>query len=382
MSILKDGATYRFENRADGNRSLNVYGTSPVSLANVCLWGSSSDDICQQWVYEASANGNRGYLRCKGASGLYLDVYTGSGAANVVGYNAHVYAISNTAYLEIEEIAGGYIRIKSMYNGRYLTANQGSGGTSGGKDVNAAGNVYFYDGGLTDRSQDWLPVRMDADPTPDPKPEPSDGQNLIFPVNNARITAGYKVSKYETLGYGRHYGTDYVDADHIGEIGNRNIIASGLGKIYRSGWDRNVGYFACIVHPDALIMENGRRTKKDVAVRYWHMKSLDIPTVTDTTNPVEISKNEVIGTMGQEGKVANGIHLHVECDTDVTPEYTYWTPTHFASPHIFQNGTDTTISPGAVFQVGSNQRVGINSEYLGSWVLEDDYQYIGKYYTF
>ena len=382
MSILKDGATYRFENRADGNRSLNVYGTSPVSLANVCLWGSSSDDICQQWVYEASANGNRGYLRCKGASGLYLDVYTGSGAANVVGYNAHVYAISNTAYLEIEEIAGGYIRIKSMYNGRYLTANQGSGGTSGGKDVNAAGNVYFYDGGLTDRSQDWLPVRMDADPTPDPKPEPSDGQNLIFPVNNARITAGYKVSKYETLGYGRHYGTDYVDADHIGEIGNRNIIASGLGKIYRSGWDRNVGYFACIVYPDALIMENGRRTKKDVAVRYWHMKSLDIPTVTDTTNPVEISKNEVIGTMGQEGKVANGIHLHVECDTDVTPEYTYWTPTHFASPHIFQNGTDTTISPGAVFPVGSNQRVGINSEYLGSWVLEDDYQYIGKYYTF
>lgn len=382
MSILKDGATYRFENRADGNRSLNVYGTSPVSLANVCLWGSSSDDICQQWVYEASANGNRGYLRCKGASGLYLDVYTGSGAANVVGYNAHVYAISNTAYLEIEEIAGGYIRIKSMYNGRYLTANQGSGGTSGGKDVNAAGNVYFYDGGLTDRSQDWLPVRMDADPTPDLKPEPSDGQNLIFPVNNARITAGYKVSKYETLGYGRHYGTDYVDADHIGEIGNRNIIASGLGKIYRSGWDRNVGYFACIVYPDALIMENGRRTKKDVAVRYWHMKSLDIPTVTDTTNPVEISKNEVIGTMGQEGKVANGIHLHVECDTDVTPEYTYWTPTHFASPHIFQNGTDTTISPGAVFQVGSNQRVGINSEYLGSWVLEDDYQYIGKYYTF
>lgn len=382
MSILKDGATYRFENRADGNRSLNVYGTSPVSLANVCLWGSSSDDICQQWVYEASANGNRGYLRCKDASGLYLDVYTGSGAANVVGYNAHVYAISNTAYLEIEEIAGGYIRIKSMYNGRYLTANQGSGGTSGGKDVNAAGNVYFYDGGLTDRSQDWLPVRMDADPTPDPKPEPSDGQNLIFPVNNARITAGYKVSKYETLGYGRHYGTDYVDADHIGEIGNRNIIASGLGKIYRSGWDRNVGYFACIVYPDALIMENGRRTKKDVAVRYWHMKSLDIPTVTDTTNPVEISKNEVIGTMGQEGKVANGIHLHVECDTDVTPEYTYWTPTHFASPHIFQNGTDTTISPGEVFQVGSNQRVGINSEYLGSWVLEDDYQYIGKYYTF
>ena len=48
MSILIDGATYRFENRADGNRSLNVYGTSPAILSNVCLWGSDDDDICQQ----------------------------------------------------------------------------------------------------------------------------------------------------------------------------------------------------------------------------------------------------------------------------------------------------------------------------------------------
>ena len=128
MSILIDGATYRFENRADGNRSLNVYGTSPAILSNVCLWGSDDDDICQQWVYEESATEDRGYLRCKGASNLYLDVYTGSGASTVVGYNAHVYTKSSTAFLEIEEISGGYIRIKSMYNDRYLTANQNSGG--------------------------------------------------------------------------------------------------------------------------------------------------------------------------------------------------------------------------------------------------------------
>ena len=147
MSILKDGATYRFENRAAENevdgkgRSLNVYGNSPSILENVCLWTSDDDDICQQWVYEASATEDRGCLRCKGASNLYLDVYTGSGASTVVGYNAHVYTISNTAYLEVEEISGGYVRIKSMYNGRYLTANQGSDGSSTGKDVNAAGNV-------------------------------------------------------------------------------------------------------------------------------------------------------------------------------------------------------------------------------------------------
>ena len=169
MSILKDGATYRFENRADGNRSLNVYGNSPSILANVCLWTSDDDDICQQWIYEEES-GDRGYLRCKGASNLYLDVYTGSGASTVVGYNAHAYTKSNTAYLEIKEISGGYVRIKSMYNGRYLTANQNSNGTSGGKDVNAAGNVYFYGGGLTDRSQDWLPILLKDNPNTGDEP--------------------------------------------------------------------------------------------------------------------------------------------------------------------------------------------------------------------
>ena len=187
MSILKDGATYRFENRAAENevdgkgRSLNVYGNSPSILANVCLWTSDDDDICQQWVYEASATEDRGYLRCKGASNLYLDVYTGSGASTVVGYNAHVYTISNTAYLEVEEISGGYVRIKSMYNGRYLTANQNSNGTSGGTDVNAAGNVYFYGGGLTDRSQDWDPILLDEG---DDEEEPGTVESPIDPPSN------------------------------------------------------------------------------------------------------------------------------------------------------------------------------------------------------
>ena len=188
MSILIDGATYRFENRADGNRSLNVYGTSPAILSNVCLWGSDDDDICQQWVYEESATEDRGYLRCKGASNLYLDVYTGSGASTVVGYNAHVYTKSSTAFLEIEEISGGYIRIKSMYNDRYLTANQNSGGTSSGTDVNAAGNVYFYGGGLTDLSQDWLPVRLDGGTDPDPGDDALTSDVIVSKPNNTYLS--------------------------------------------------------------------------------------------------------------------------------------------------------------------------------------------------
>ena len=184
MSILIDGATYRFENRADGNRSLNVYGTSPAILSNVCLWGSDDDDICQQWVYEESATEDRGYLRCKGASNLYLDVYTGSGASTVVGYNAHVYTKSSTAFLEIEEISGGYIRIKSMYNDRYLTANQNSGGTSSGTDVNAAGNVYFYGGGRPTSARTGCRYGWMAARTPIPAMTPSPAMSS-FP---SRIT--------------------------------------------------------------------------------------------------------------------------------------------------------------------------------------------------
>ena len=170
---LVNGATYRFENRADPNRSLNVYGNSPASLANVCLWTSDDDDICQQWVYMKS--GSHAYLVCKGNQNLALDLYTGSGSSTVKNYNAHVYEPSATSYIEIEESDGDYIQIKlEDYSNKYLTANQGSNGTSGCKDVNAAGNVYFYNGGLTDNSQDWLPVRLDGGSTPTPGPEPGE----------------------------------------------------------------------------------------------------------------------------------------------------------------------------------------------------------------
>lgn len=381
---LVDGATYRLQCRADTGRSLNVYGDSPSSLANVCLYKNNDNDICQQWVFEESSVKNRGYLRCKGSSDLYLDVYTGPGDSDVVGYNAHVYSISNTAYLEVEDIGNGYIQIRSIFNDRYLTANEGSAGSDTGRDVNAPGNVYWYDlGDVTPMSQDWKPIRLDGGTDPDPDPEPGDGQKLIFPVNNARINVGYKVPIYltspSTAGLGEHYGSDYLDVDSLGVVaGSSNIIASGEGLIYQSGLDNNAGYFACIVYPDALVIENGKRVKKDITVRYWHMDSLAIPEVDDYEHPEEIHKNEPIGTMGMRG-VATGVHLHVECDTDTTPKYTFWTPTHFRNPDIIKNGTDSTINPGRVFQVGAGQNVGILRGDVGSWVLDEDYRYIGEY---
>lgn len=171
---LQNGATYRLENRADGRRSLNVYGNAPANLANVCLWNSDDNDICQQWVFKV-VDGHR-YFVCKGAPGLALDLFTGSSAtANVSNFNAHVYAPTSTSYLIMESASdgnSGYCRIRLANNtAKYLTANQGSNGTGAGRDVNAAGNVYWYKGGLTDYSQDWKLVQLDGT-TPAPDPEP------------------------------------------------------------------------------------------------------------------------------------------------------------------------------------------------------------------
>ncbi|HAB00724.1 MAG TPA: hypothetical protein DCE08_04465 [Ruminococcaceae bacterium] len=200
MSI-DNGVTYRLECRADRNRSLNVYGTTPTSLANVCLYNSANNDICQQWVFVESGGNNKGYLKCKGNPQLMLDIYTGTSNPTISGVNAQVYAQSETAYFEIEDSSNGYIKIKSLYNGRYLTANQGKNGTSGGKGVNSGGNVYFYNGGLTDNSQDWLPIKLDNggdEPGEAPIAPPSDIESVdIMQRYNAPLPfTGSKITIY------------------------------------------------------------------------------------------------------------------------------------------------------------------------------------------
>lgn len=180
---LKNGATYRFlshfaENDDGTNgkgRSLNVYGTRPTSLANVCLYTSNDKDICQQWVYVVE-NGHK-YLKCKGDMSLALDLYTGSSSAvGVKNFNAHVYSPSYTSYIEVEDSDDGYVRIHladSRCSDKYLTANAGANGTNSGKGTANNGNVYFvgYKGGT---SQEWKPILL-ADPNPEPPVDPDDG---------------------------------------------------------------------------------------------------------------------------------------------------------------------------------------------------------------
>lgn len=323
---LVNGATYRLQSRADTKRSLNVYGTSPASLANVCLYTNDNNDICQQWVYKKS--GSREYFVCKGNQNLALDLFTGSSsAANVKNYNAHVYAPSETSYITVEEISGGYIRIKLDYNDRYLTANQGSNGTSGGKDVNAAGNVYFYNGGLTDLSQDWKPIPLDGT-TPDPEP----GENNPYADLNWRYVFddksncsgryGYDTTASIAPAYHKHMGIDVICPAGV------EIKSPARGTVYAVGGtqfqrpddpDANIsgttphksmGYFVVLKMDDKDPI-----TGRTMYVRFLHMR--DVPSLEYGET---VSAGTLLGYVGNSG-YSDTAHLHLDVNTMTANQY-------------------------------------------------------------
>lgn len=347
---LINGATYRLACRAENkNRSLNVYGTTPQKLANVCLFRSLNSDICQQWVYREE-NGRR-YFVCKGNIGLALDLLTDSSAgSNVNNYNAHVYPPSSTSYLVIEDASDknyDYIRIRlANYTNKYLTANQGSDGTSGGRDVNAAGNVYWYKGGLTDFSQDWEPILLEKPAQPEP-PVPGKEQVLCMPLNHSEITVGYKsfAPGYNLDGRREtHFGADFTGSTFAGNTrfcASGNGVVLGVNRYYKASSGYTVGRWVVVKYTNV-------KGYGDLVVRYFHMNAISV------SPGNSVNRDTILGEMGETGDYCRGIHLHVEVDTD-TKDWQY-------TPTLTQNtacglkaGTrgsgDTTINPLDVFKL-------------------------------
>lgn len=238
---LEDGKTYRLQSRAATTRSLNVYGTSPTSLANVCLWTNDNDDICQQWVYREI--GGYKYLQCKGNSNLYLDLYTGtSGGENVSGFNAHVFSKSETSRITVEEVSGkNYIRIKlANYTNRYLTAySTGSNGTSSGRSTTSAGNVYFSEGRLTGALQDWLPVCLDDSESESGAKKTLAQLKTKFP--NGKYWNHMNMSSNNQDGYTSVPCTDHSNANiatcNAFKIGNTTYSWQCMGFAEKCGYD-------------------------------------------------------------------------------------------------------------------------------------------------
>lgn len=362
---LINGATYRLACRAENkNRSLNVYGTTPQKLANVCLFRSKNSDICQQWVYREE-NGRR-YFVCKGNIGLALDLLTDSSAgSNVNNYNAHVYPPSSTSYLVIEDASDknyDYIRIRlANYTNKYLTANQGSDGTSGGRDVNAAGNVYWYKGGLTDFSQDWEPILLEK--PAQPEPEPTGSQKLRLPVNGENQISASRAPSYSSA-YAVEYGQPHYGAD-IACANGTPLKGLGNGTVVGAGKNDTEGNFVSVRYNSCIPVQNG--VAKNVIMRYFHMRGVSVK-VGDT-----VTTSTILGYSGNTGAWAFGKnHLHMELDMDTeNPNHTPSIPASREGGGLY-SGSDTCANPFDWLYTYSGQ---FKSRYYDSdetWVFPRD----------
>lgn len=158
-------------------------------------------------------------------------------------------------------------------------------------------------------------------------------QKLILPINNCRITAGYKNANYKKqFGY-THYGVDMTDKQRK----DFTIWASGVGEVTHTGWSDSGGNVVVVVYRDCELAD-GR--VKDIVVRYYHLDKIHVKAGQKTT------KDTKLGLYGNTGASA-GAHLHVECDTDA--KYPNYTPQIARNSGILKAGIDSTINPAIVF---------------------------------
>ena len=144
------------------------------------------------------------------------------------------------------------------------------------------------------------------------------------------VTCSYKNKLYEQkYKIGTHYGVDFA--------GDRQMYASGNGIVLDCGYDNCFGNFIIIKYDKAV---NHKTNKyRDVIFRYFHLASLFI------TKGQQVNKDTKLGIMGTTGKYSDGIHCHLECDTDCRLKYCNYTPTLKGNTNRFKAGIDTTLNP-------------------------------------
>lgn len=157
-------------------------------------------------------------------------------------------------------------------------------------------------------------------------------QKLILPINNTRITAGYKNPNYKKeFGY-NHYGMDLTDKDRK----DTTIWGSGVGEVVEAGWSDSGGNVVVIAYKNCEL-PNG--SVKDLVMRYYHLDSIKV------SKGQKITKDTRIGVYGNTG-ASSGAHLHIEIDTDT--KYPCHTPQISKNSGILKSGTDSTLNPANV----------------------------------
>lgn len=182
-------------------------------------------------------------------------------------------------------------------------------------------------------------------------------QRLILPINNCIISAGYKNKKYESLvvngvRMGTHYGNDLY--------GELQLWCSGEGTVISTGIDNCFGNYVVIEYNDVY----NHKTQKvsNYVFRYFHLADISV------RKGQKVTSDTKLGIMGNTGKYAAGVHLHVEVDTDI--KNWQYTPSLTGNSNIFKAGyrgdKDTTLDIFNLLYIKStppdNQRLKKNND--------------------
>lgn len=196
-------------------------------------------------------------------------------------------------------------------------------------------------------------------------------ENAILPLNQARITAGYKNPAYKTaMGFG-HFGIDMADDNRT----ERSVFAPFTMKITHAGYDDLMGYTIIGVSVNSIDIHNGLKAgTRRLAIRMAHLDAIYVK-AGDIVKP-EGNAIAIYGGTGIYGGGSTNRHLHVEVDTDI--DYPNYSPTPSASANdIWRGGFDTTVHPMDVFKVDALGDRGVAQKFYyaiasGNWVLADD----------
>lgn len=192
-------------------------------------------------------------------------------------------------------------------------------------------------------------------------------EKAILPLNNARITAGYKNALYrQKMGFA-HYGTDMADLKRK----DTAVYAPFKMKVVAVGYDNLMGGTIIAVSVNPIDVHYGsKRGARRLAVRMAHLAKMYVK-VGDIVAPEDAK----IADYGSTGKYGGSAHLHIEIDTDIN--YPQYSPTLSRSSNIWKAGRDSTINPMDVFKVDSSGRRGYKQSFShakssGAWVQPDD----------
>lgn len=180
-------------------------------------------------------------------------------------------------------------------------------------------------------------------------------QRLVLPINNFKPTAGYKSAKYRQKWGFNHFGVDCVGADTVYALGNGVVKLAGCdGKNGKTtGATSGCGFVAIVVYEDCENNKTGKAS--DLTVTYMHLR--EMPKVKAGQ---KVTKDTVIGYMGNTGATTTGKHLHIQMDTD-TKYWQYCAGLRKRSYGVFKflsgGNVDSTVNPVNYLWIDYNQNI-------------------------